>query len=169
MYKGLAFGTGLILAMMLFFNGMMAEAVGVYTSNLIFHGIGFVVILFILLVRRSSCSWIGGISPLYLLPGIFSVISITLNIICIQALGITVTVGTALFGQLLISNLIDHFGWFEMPKVSFDPKKLVGFSFYQLQGSLLLRDSMITLLGTLHRALTLPGPILTPFTITNIT
>lgn len=128
MYKGLALKTGVLLAIMLFFNGMLTSITGAYSSNLIFHLVGFLFILAICIVRKEKGLHFKEIPMVFFLPGVLSVLTIVLNNMCIPKLGITLTIGISLFGQLLISNLIDHFGLFEMKVNKFKKEKLIGFS-----------------------------------------
>ncbi|QZY56426.1 DMT family transporter [Crassaminicella profunda] len=128
MYKSLALKTGVLLAIMLFFNGMLTKITGAYFSNLIFHLIGFLFILAICIVRKNQWFYFREIPIIFFLPGVLSVLTIVLNNICIPKLGITLTIGISLFGQLIISNLIDHFGLFEMKVNKFKKEKLIGFA-----------------------------------------
>lgn len=128
MYKGLALKAGVLLSIMFFFNGMLTSKVGPYYSNLIFHLIGLVLILIISFIVKNKRPSIRKIPILYFLPGILSMIVVVSNNICIGKLGITLTIVISLFGQLVISNIIDHFGLFGMPVNPFKKEKLIGFS-----------------------------------------
>lgn len=128
MYKNLGIITGIILAIMLFFNGMLASITGPYMSTLIFHVIGLVIIMIISIVTKNKISDLRKIPVLFLLPGVLSVLTIQLNNICIPKIGITLVVGISLFGQLVMSNIVDHFGLFGMPINKFKKEKIIGFS-----------------------------------------
>lgn len=49
------------------------------------------------------------------------------NVITIGSLGVALTTALAVFGQLVFSSLVDHFGLFGLTKYEFNPKKLIGF------------------------------------------
>ena len=49
------------------------------------------------------------------------------NIITIGGIGVALTTALAVFGQLVFSSLVDHFGLFGLTKYEFNPKKLIGF------------------------------------------
>ena len=132
MYKNLGVIVGIILAIMLFFNGMLASITGPYMSTLIFHVIGLIIILIISIITKNKISDLTKIPVLFLLPGVLSVLTIQLNNICIPQIGITLVVGISLFGQLVMSNIVDHFGLFEMPINKFRKEKIVGFSIISL-------------------------------------
>jgi len=127
MYKGLALKAGVLLSIMFFFNGMLTSKVGPYYSNLIFHLIGLILIIIISLILKNKEFRLSEIPILYFLPGILSMIVVVSNNICIGKLGITLTIVISLFGQLVISNIIDHFGLFGMPVNPFKKEKLIGF------------------------------------------
>lgn len=59
-------------------------------------------------------------------------VAVVLNNICFSNLGVTLTLALSLFGQLIMSNLVDHFGLFNMPKIKFKKEKLIGFSIITL-------------------------------------
>ena len=65
--------------------------------------------------------------PFYLfLGGIFGVMLTLVNVITIGSIGVALTTALAVFGQLVFSSLVDHFGLFGLTKYEFNPKKLVG-------------------------------------------
>lgn len=129
MYKLLAFQNGVFLALLIFLNGMMSNIVGTYNNNLLFQFIGFILIIIVLCVKKNKTKIeFNKIHPMYFLPGILSVVSVVLNNICINNIGISLTIAIGVFGQLVISNIIDHFGLFEKIIHKFNKEKLVGFS-----------------------------------------
>ena len=66
--------------------------------------------------------------PFYLyLGGIFGVMLTLVNVITIGSIGVALTTALAVFGQLVFSSLVDHFGLFGLDKYKFNPKKLIGF------------------------------------------
>ncbi|WP_099191423.1 DMT family transporter [Tepidibacter mesophilus] len=132
MYKNLAFITGVILAVMLFFNGMLASIMGPYMSTLMFHFIGLIIIIIISIVKKNKLPRITKIPILFLLPGVLSVLTILLNNICIPKIGITLIIGISLFGQLVMSNIVDHLGLFGMPVNKFKKEKMIAFSIISL-------------------------------------
>ncbi|MEJ8552985.1 DMT family transporter [Tepidibacter sp. Z1-5] len=132
MYKNLGIITGIILAIMLFFNGMLASITGPYMSTLIFHVVGLIIIMMISIGTKNKLPNITKIPVLFLLPGVLSVLTILLNNICIPQIGVTLVVGISLFGQLMMSNVVDHFGMFGMPVNKFKKEKIIGFSIISL-------------------------------------
>lgn len=132
MYKNLALINGAILAIMVFLNGMQSSIIGPYMSTLIFHVIGFILIIIISMIKKNRLSNLKEIPFMFFLPGILSVITILLNNISIPKIGLTLAIGVTLFGQLVMSSLVEHFGLFGMPINRFKKEKILGFSIISL-------------------------------------
>lgn len=132
MYRGLAFNVGIILAVMITINGMLGESTGTYFSNLMYQSIGLIIILLVAVLRKREKISLKTIPIIFFLPGLLSVVAVVLNNICFSNLGVTLTLALSLFGQLIMSNLVDHFGLFNMPKIKFKKEKLIGFSIITL-------------------------------------
>lgn len=132
MYKNLAFFNGLILALMIFLNGMMANIIGPYLSTLIYHVIGFIIILIIYLRKKHSRAMLKGLPLIFILPGVLNVLTILLNNVVIPYIGVTLSIGVCLFGQFVMSCFVEHFGLFQMPKNRFRKEKIVGLSLITL-------------------------------------
>jgi len=132
MYKNLALINGVILAIMIFLNGMLANITGPYISTLIFHIIGSILIIIISIIKKNRLSNLRKLPLMFFLPGILSVVTILLNNISIPKIGLTLTIGITLFGQLVMSSLVEHFGLFGMPVNKFRKEKILGFSIISL-------------------------------------
>ena len=132
MYKNLALINGVLLAIMVFYNGMVTKVTGPYISTLIFHVIGLITILIIAILRKNKFPKLKGMKLIFLLPGILGVITIFLNNLCIPVIGVTLTSSISLYGQLVMSIIVEHFGIFGMPVNKFRKEKLLGLSIISL-------------------------------------
>lgn len=132
MYKNLAIINGVLLAIMVFYNGMISNITGPYISTLIFHVLGFSLIIVISIIKKNKLSNLKQVPLVLFLPGILSVITILLNNISIPEIGLTLAIGVTLFGQLAMSSLVEHFGLFGMPVNKFKKEKILGFSIISL-------------------------------------
>lgn len=132
MYKNSALINGVILAIMVFFNGMLASITGPYMSTLIYHTLGLLLIIFISIIKKNRLSNLKEVPLIFLLPGILSVITILLNNISIPKIGVTLAVGVGLLGQLVMSSFVDHFGLFGMPANKIKKEKILGLSIVSL-------------------------------------
>lgn len=129
MYKALAFLIGIIIAFMVSINGLLANMTGPYFSNFVYHLSGFFLILIVFIIQKAKTFRLKDIPVIFFLPGALSVLVVVLNNICINELGVTLTIAISLFGQIIISGLIDNYGLFHMPVIKFKKEKLIGYSF----------------------------------------
>ncbi|WP_297426511.1 DMT family transporter [Clostridium sp.] len=128
MYKNLAFLNGIILAIMVFLNGMLSSKVGAYIGTLIYHILRLLIIVIVSLITKNKFSNPKKVMPIFLLPGTLSVVTILLNNIAIPHIGVTLAVGVGLFGQIIMSSFTEHFGLFGMPANRLKKEKLLGLS-----------------------------------------
>lgn len=132
MYKGLALINGILLAIMVFLNGIQSSITGPYLSTLIYHVLGFLLIIIISQVKKNKLPNLKELPLLFFLPGVLGVITILLNNISIPKIGVTLVAGVGLFGQLVMSALVEHFGLFGMPVNRLKRGKILGFSIISL-------------------------------------
>ena len=126
MYKFLGIVNGVLVALMILFNSVLAENFGMNTSLLSFYLIGFLIVTFVSIFYSKSFKSFRTI-PLFLYSaGILGVLNVYLNNITFIKLGATLTLGLAIYGQLIASVFVDHFGLFGLKKMPLTPKKVVG-------------------------------------------
>lgn len=109
MAKFLAYFTGLVLSIMVTFNGLLSDATSAYVSNVIYHGIGlffFGIVWFALSKRTKKVPF----RLVYLVPGFLGSITIVLNNVVLNAIGVTMMIAFTLVGQVVTSLIIDHWG-----------------------------------------------------------
>ena len=127
MYNILALLIGALISIMISFNSGLEGYVGSTYSVVIIHAIGLIAILIVAAIKKEKIV-IKEAIPFYLfLGGIFGVMLTLVNVITIGSIGVALTTALAVFGQLVFSSLVDHFGLFGLTKYEFNPKKLVGF------------------------------------------
>lgn len=132
MYKGLTLINGILLAIMVFLNGMQSSMTGPYMSTLIYHVLGFLLIIIISPVKKNKFPNLKKLPLVFFLPGVLGVITILLNNISIPKIGVILVAGVGLFGQLVMSALVEHFGLFGMPVNRLKRGKIFGFSIISL-------------------------------------
>ena len=126
MYNILALLIGALISIMISFNSGLEGYVGSTYSVVIIHAIGLIAILIVAAIKKEKIV-IKEAIPFYLfLGGIFGVMLTLVNVITIGSIGVALTTALAVFGQLVFSSLVDHFGLFGLTKYKFNPKKLVG-------------------------------------------
>lgn len=126
MYNILALLIGALISIMISLNSGLEGYVGSTYSVVIIHAIGLIAILIVAAIKKEKVV-IKEAIPFYLfLGGIFGVMLTLVNVITIGSIGVALTTALAVFGQLVFSSLVDHFGLFGLTKYEFNPKKLVG-------------------------------------------
>ena len=118
--------TVVILAIMISLNGEVGNVAGNYASSVIIHFVGLIGILIVLIATKSKFKNLKGI-PFYMFTGgLIGILTVLFTNIGFMGLGVSLTVSLSLLGQLVTSLVIDHFGYFDMPVVKFDKKKILG-------------------------------------------
>ncbi|WP_125153590.1 DMT family transporter [Clostridium rectalis] len=127
MYKLSAGIIGILIAIMVAINGVLSKGVGDYKSVLIIHIVGLISISLILILKREKIKIKENI-PLYLFSGgAIGVFTVLFNNLAFNHIGASLTLSLGLFGQLIASVIIDHFGLFNREVIRFEKKKIVGF------------------------------------------
>lgn len=128
MYKFSAIFIGVLIAIMVAFNGLLDNQVGTYLATLIIHVVGLITIIFILIFKKEKFS-IKEKLPRYLFSaGAIGVFVVSFNNICFNNLGASLTLSLGIIGQLVVSCIVDHFGLLGMKIYKFKKKKLIGFA-----------------------------------------
>jgi transporter family-2 protein len=127
MYKISAIFIGLLIAVMVTFNGILAGVSGNYLSVLIVQIVGLITVSLILILKRKKVVLKGGF-PFYLfLGGAIGVVMTLFNNICFKHLGVSLTLSLGLLGQSIAAVIIDNFGLLGMDTYKFKREKLIGF------------------------------------------
>lgn len=127
MYKLSAVFIGVLIAVMVSFNGTLAGYTSSMFSVLVVHAVGLMAVGIVVLIKREKFS-LNGKLPIYIFcGGMVGVLLTYLNNTCISVLGVSLTLALGLVGQAGLSCIIDHFGLFGMKIYRFERKKLIGF------------------------------------------
>lgn len=119
---------GAMISLMCMFNGTLSDTYGNYTSSIMIHLVGLLLMIAILVIKKTKVNIKKDI-PLYLYSaGAVGVFSVVLTNISFVNLGALSTMAIGLLGQSFISIIIDHFGILGMKENKFKCKKLIGLS-----------------------------------------
>lgn len=119
--------SGIFIAVMIAQNGDLGAAYGNYHATLLIHVVGLCCILLWMLARREKIRLDRSTPFIYLLGGAFGVGTVVLNNLCFWDLGVSLTLALGLLGQCMAGGLVDHFGWFGLPKRPFQKQHLLSF------------------------------------------
>lgn len=127
MYKASAVLIGILIAIMVTFNGILSNYTNQYISILIIHIVGLFVVVTVLIFRKEKII-IPKNTPLYLFCGGFiGVFMVFLNNLCFNLIGASLTLSLGIFGQLVLACFIDNYGLFGLNIYKFRKKKIIGF------------------------------------------
>jgi transporter family-2 protein len=129
LYTGLI---GVLISIMVAFNGVLANYIGNNYSSVIIHIVGLIGISFILLLNKNKMSIPKNI-PLYMYSaGAIGVLTVLFSNISFNILGASITLSLGLLGQSVSSIMIDNYGLFGMKVNKFNKKKIIGFTLISL-------------------------------------
>jgi len=126
MYKSIAMFNGGLIALMILSNGLMVQVLGNEPAVMLNHIIGLLVALIFFTVTQAKWASLKGIPIFYLLAGLTGLATVYLSNIAFLAIGATLTLMLSMFGRILASSIIDHFGLMGMRQYSFKPIKGIG-------------------------------------------
>ena len=108
-------------------NTRLNEKIGLWEATTIVQGIAFVLSFIIMFfVGNGNMKNLASINKIYLLGGVVGVI-ITFTVIkTVAGLGPTYGIATILVSQLVVAAIIDAFGLFETPKITFTLNEFIG-------------------------------------------
>lgn len=128
MYNFLSLFTGILITIMISLNGILSTHLGNYSSTLIIHIVGFILLTLFLIFKKYKIRFSRKIPLILYSAGIIGVFTVLFNNLSFSALGASLTISLGLLGQTISSLLIDSFGLMKMKKVEFQKKKIYGVS-----------------------------------------
>ena len=99
-----------------------------FGMSLVVHAVGGILLILYMKLFVHEKLKISGM-PWYLYSaGFFGIFLVVTSSYCIGVLGVSVVTCLSVTGQLVISAVIDHFGWFGVPRIPFNLKRLPCFA-----------------------------------------
>jgi len=133
--------SGIAMAIQGTINSSLSQKTSLISATFLVHIIGSLVALIAVLVWRDpllKSNW--GSVPWYLyLGGVLSVIIVGLVALSIPKVGVCNATTAIIIGQVSTAVLIDHFGWFGVSRLSWNPWQIVGIGFFAAGAKLLFR------------------------------
>lgn len=129
MIKGIIYSllAGIFISLQGVFNTRVSDKVGLLETTVVVHGIGLIVaIATVLFLGDGSLKKLHEINKLYLLGGAFGVIIVYSVMKGITILGAAFSVAILLVMQLIAATVIDTFGLFGCPQITFGFTKPLG-------------------------------------------
>ncbi len=131
---------GVFISVMIAVNGELSAVTGVYTSSVIIHIIGLIVMTGVLIIKKSNP--FRDFKPWYLyLGGVFGVLATAGNNYAFSYLGVSSILALGLLGQTIMGLLIDNFGLFGMKSYKIKPIRLIGITIMLLGSVFMIRNA----------------------------
>ncbi|WP_315117127.1 DMT family transporter [uncultured Clostridium sp.] len=109
------------------FNTRLGDKIGLWETNLVVQGIGFVLtLLLVFIIGNGNIKNVKDVNKIYLLGGVLGVIIIYTVMRGIKSLGPTYSISTILVAQLTAAAIIDAFGLFGSEQMKFGMTKIIG-------------------------------------------
>lgn len=122
----LAIAGGAMLSVQSAVNSRLGSQVGVFKSAFLTFAIGaMITALLIFYFEPNHEKTLMDVPKWQLLGAMFGVPYLVIMVIAVQRIGAAVATVAVIFGQLLMSVLIDHFGWFGNDIIPFSPYRLL--------------------------------------------
>jgi len=140
MFYFLSLLTGVLISVMVAFNGGLTGQYGVYLATVIIHIAGLLLITAVVLIKKDKVFAVR--YPVYLyLGGAIGVLTTVFNNMAFGRISVSAILALGLLGQSISGLIIDQYGLFGMQKHSFTKGKLVGF-FLMLGGIVYMVDNL---------------------------
>ncbi len=117
---------GIIIAVMVQFNGSLTSFYGLYTATFITHLFGLLTSIVITLIKKEKLFRFKKLPFFLYLGGCVGFLTTIFNNLAFGKISISAILALSLFGQAITSLFLDRFGWFGMPKRKFRPFKIIG-------------------------------------------
>ena len=125
MYNITAVIIGMLIAFMVFFNGMLSQAVGSYPATVIIHTVG-VIICFIFISIKKQKIFENHKLPVWMyLGGVIGVGTTLFNNMAFGHISISSILVLSFLGEITASLIIDQFGFFSLEKRKINKKKIL--------------------------------------------
>lgn len=111
MYNILSLLIGMLIAIMVAFNGQLSSGIGNYLSLVLIHLLGYIALVLLMIIKKIKIPF-KFTQPLWLYSaGAISVFTVMFNNLGYPVLGVSLPVALGLLGQVITSLVFDHFGF----------------------------------------------------------
>lgn len=143
MYHFLSVLAGIFVAIMVLVNGELSSYYGVYSSTVVIHIVGLLLVFVILAIKREKIYTVNKKSLHLYLGGAVGVANVAFCNIAFGKISLSAILALGLLGQTLTSLAFDRYGFLNMPKHPFHKMKLIGIACVMLGIVLMLINSKV--------------------------
>jgi transporter family-2 protein len=126
-YVLLALLGGLMIGFQAPINSSLGRKIGGFEGAFVSFLIGTVVLFLVFtFFGKGNMLNLATVSKWQLLGGALGAVFVTVIILSVPHIGVASAILATIMGQLLVGLIIDHFGFFGVPRIAFDWNRLVG-------------------------------------------
>ena len=125
MYYLLSLLSGILVSVMVAFNGGLTEQYGVYSATVIIHIAGLLLITAMTVIKRDRPFAKRHAWYLYL-GGVIGVMTTAFNNLAFSRISVSSILALGLFGQSIAGLIFDQYGLMNVPKHPFNKRKIYG-------------------------------------------
>jgi transporter family-2 protein len=108
-------------------NAALGRAIGAFEAALVSFGVGAIgAAIVVTLVGRGNLRAVAEVPAWQLVGGLLGLMVVTATIISVRHIGISILLVAGLTGQLVAGLLIDHYGWFGVPRRPIEWTRIAG-------------------------------------------
>lgn len=121
----MAIFSGIVVSVMMVFNGQLSDVTGLYTATVLIHASGFITMYVVLKAKHISLRSLPRAAWFLYMGGIIGVFTVFFNNLTITVLGASLVTALGLCGQILTSIVLETSGAFGTQKQKLQPMKVV--------------------------------------------
>lgn len=123
-----AFGVGVCVAIQPPSNAAVSSVIGVGPALIILNAIVLIGSLVAYAVWPETPKWSSwsDVPPLYWCGAFYGLFIVVGGMLVFPKIGATTSLGLILLGQFIFGALVDHFGWFGMPRSPMTMQRIAG-------------------------------------------
>lgn len=120
--------SGVLIAVMMLLNASLGAAIGVLESSFVVHLVGtlFAFVLILFFFRGSNVFQIKKTPKHLFAGGLLGVVVVLISNFVVPKLGMVLTAGLFLTGNMIFAVVADHFGLFNLPVFKVTKRRMVG-------------------------------------------
>lgn len=126
-YIVMMFVGGVLCAIQAPVNTALSRHVGTLEATCVNFTVGLILLFtIVLVVQKGKFNKLSGTKPWQYLGGIYGVVAVTSTVLVTAQLGVGLTMGCAMFGQLASGLLVDSLGLLQVPKLKLNVLRCIG-------------------------------------------
>ncbi len=132
MYYIFSLITGLLITIMVFFNGELSKYYDIFITAIVIHLVGLIFITILQLIKKEPFFKHKKVPPILYLGGTIGYLTIMFNNLAFGKISISSLIALSLLGQTITSLVVDRFGMLGLEKQKLNYKKFLGIFFVLL-------------------------------------